>query len=108
MPVRVKICGITNLNDALAAIDAGADALGFIFFPGSPRYISPENAAAITAQIPPLVAKIGVFVDEASGTIARTKAEVDLNAVQQHGTESPESCAALGGTVIKAFRVKDH
>jgi len=100
----VKICGITSLDDALAAIDAGADALGFNFYPRSPRYISPADAREITNQVPPSVMKVGVFVNEELQSLRRIVSEVDLNAVQLHGDESPDYCSQLSENyVIKAF-----
>ncbi|HYG83008.1 MAG TPA: phosphoribosylanthranilate isomerase [Pyrinomonadaceae bacterium] len=102
----VKICGITNLGDALAAVEAGADALGFNFYRRSPRYVSPEEARRIVAELPRGVMKVGVFVNEGGpAEVARVAAEVGLTAVQLHGDESPEYCRALGGRfVIKAVR----
>jgi phosphoribosylanthranilate isomerase len=107
--VKVKVCGITNLEDALAAVAAGADALGFNFYRRSPRYIAPEAARRIISELPPAaeVLCVGVFVNEDSAaTVARMAAESGVGAVQLHGDESPEYCVALGGQrVIKALRV---
>jgi phosphoribosylanthranilate isomerase len=106
--VRVKICGITNLEDALLAADLGAHALGFIFYPKSPRKVAPETAREIIAQLPPFVASVGVFVDEAAAVVKELAAGVGLDWVQLHGQESPEYCRSLGRRVIKAFRIKDE
>jgi phosphoribosylanthranilate isomerase len=105
--VRVKVCGITNGADALAAIEAGADALGFNFYARSPRYITPRDARRIIERLPPAVLCVGVFVNEDdAATVARLAEESGVSAVQLHGDESPEYCAALGGhEVIKALRV---
>ena len=106
--VRVKICGITNLEDALLASDLGAQALGFIFYPKSPRSIKPEAARDIIKNLPPLVLSVGVFVDEVAGMVQEVAATVGLDWVQLHGQESPEYCRALGRRVIKGFRVQDQ
>jgi phosphoribosylanthranilate isomerase len=103
----VKICGITNLEDALACAEAGADMLGFNFYPRSPRYVAPAEARRITERLPASVLSVGVFVNEESpsrvGEIAR---QAGLTAVQLHGDEPAEYCRALGGRlVIKALRV---
>jgi phosphoribosylanthranilate isomerase len=105
--VKVKVCGITNLVDALAAVEAGADALGFNFYARSPRYIAPGEARGIIAELGAQVLCVGVFVNEDSAaTVARMADESGVSAVQLHGDESPEYCAALGGReVIKALRV---
>ena len=104
--VRVKICGITNLADARAAVAAGADALGFNFYRPSPRYVSPQLARSIVEQLPQEVLCVGVFVNEdAPETVLRLASESGVGAVQLHGDESPEyasSCSAL--PVIKALR----
>lgn len=100
----VKICGITNREDALAAIDGGASALGFNFYPASPRYIAPDAAAAIAAGLPPGVWKVGVFVDESPETVLRAAAQVGLDIAQLHGSESPEQYPR-GIRVWKAIRV---
>lgn len=104
----VKICGITSLADALAAVDAGADALGFNFYRRSPRYILPETAREITNHLPQPVLKVGVFVNEDVESVAHIVAEARLSAIQLHGDESPEYCHKLAGQyVIKVFRAGD-
>src|SRR5437879_7720269 len=87
--MMVKICGITNLDDALAAIDAGAAALGFNFWPGSPRHIAVENAQDIIRQLPPAVLKVGVFVDEAREKVDEISRTAGLDVAQLHGRETP-------------------
>lgn len=106
MKVKVKICGITNLEDAMAAVDYGADALGFVFYKGSPRYISVEAAKEIIKQLPPLITTVGVFVDETPERIEETLRHVPIDIAQLHGHEPPESCL-LSRRVIKAIRVKE-
>ncbi len=106
--VKIKICGITNLEDALLAAELGADALGFIFYPQSPRHVDPEAARAIIAQLPPFVAAVGVFVDEAAAIVQELAAQVGLDWVQLHGQESPDYCRTLGRKVIKGFRIQDE
>jgi phosphoribosylanthranilate isomerase len=106
--VRIKICGITNLEDALLAAALGADALGFIFYTKSPRRINLEAARAIIAQLPPFVVSVGVFVDEAAAVVQDLAARVGLDWVQLHGQESPDYCRSLGRRVIKSFRIKDE
>jgi len=106
--VRIKICGITNLEDALLAADLGADALGFIFYPPSPRSIAPDAARAIIAQLPPLVTTVGVFVDEDAATVKELAAQVGLDWLQLHGKETPEYCRSLGRRIIKVFRIQDE
>ncbi len=105
--VQVKICGITNLEDALAAVAAGAHALGFNFYRPSPRFIEPAAAREIVKQLPPDLLTVGVFVNEAGPDIvARIADEAGVGAVQLHGDESPDYCRALAGrSVIKALRV---
>jgi phosphoribosylanthranilate isomerase len=106
--MMVKICGITNREDALAAIEGGAGALGFNFYSASPRYIAPEEAAEIGAGLPvwPAVWKVGVFVDEAPERIMRIARLAGLDIAQLHGSESPENYPA-GIRVWKAIRVRD-
>jgi phosphoribosylanthranilate isomerase len=106
--VKVKVCGITNLEDARAALAAGADALGFNFYTCSPRYITPEDARKIISELPrEAVLCVGVFVNEESAaTLARMAERAGVAAVQLHGDESPEYCAELSEQrVIKALRV---
>ena len=103
--VRVKVCGITNLEDALAAVSLGAYALGFVFAP-SPRQITPDKAAEIIAQLPPFVSRVGVFVDSPLEQVQETIAIAGLSMVQLHGSEDAEYCQALSPRVIKAFRVR--
>ncbi len=89
MPVLVKICGITRLEDALASVEAGADALGFNFFPASPRYVSPEVAGRIVSVLPAGIRKVGVFVNPEPEAVARIRKTVGLDTVQLHGDEDP-------------------
>src|SRR3990167_5772261 len=106
--VRVKVCGITNLEDALVAAAAGADALGFNFWPGSPRHIEARCAADIIAHLPPFVTPVGVFVDESPARIKSVAQASGVRAVQLHGDELPEDVAALaaaGPAVLKGFRL---
>src|SRR3989339_1867989 len=102
--VRIKICGITNLEDALLAAELGADALGFIFYAQSPRKVDAETARSIIAQLPPFAAAVGVFVDEAAAVVQELAANVGLDWVQLHGQESPEYCRNLKRKVIKGVR----
>ena len=104
----VKICGITNLEDALVAVAAGADQLGFNFYKPSPRYITPQNAREIIDQLPETVFTVGVFVNEESPAVVRNIAkEAGIEAVQLHGDETPEYCCELADDnyVIKTFAV---
>jgi len=107
MKVRVKICGITNLDDALAAVRFGADALGFIFFPESPRYVTPEQVSQIVRALPPFVTTVGVFVDRTPEDIQDIMEITGLEAAQLHGSEPPDTCGAVRCKVIKAIRVKE-
>jgi len=105
-PVRVKICGITRAEDALIAVEVGADALGFIFYEESPRSITPSAARDIVAKLPPFIAKVGVFVNEEVSKVREIAAEVGLTTLQLHGEESPAYCEEVGLSVIKALRVR--
>jgi phosphoribosylanthranilate isomerase len=105
--VRIKICGITNLEDARLAADLGAHALGFIFYPKSPRSVRPEAAREIIDNLPPFVMTVGVFVDEEAGAVRGIAEIAGLDWIQLHGQESPEYCCSLGRRVIKGFRIKD-
>ena len=105
MTVRVKICGITNVDDALLAVDAGADALGFIFVEDTPRYVTPEAAATIVRRLPPFVTPVGVFWDHPSGHVKAVAEACGLRALQLHGDESPEDAGQYGLPVIKTIKV---
>lgn len=108
MHTKVKICGITRLPDALAAVEAGADALGFMFYEGSKRNLSPAAAAAIIRALPPFVAKVGVFVNASAETVRAVVTECGLDTLQFHGEETPEFCRQFAPLkVIKAFRIQD-
>jgi phosphoribosylanthranilate isomerase len=104
MQVKVKICGITNLDDAMAAVDFGADALGFVFFKESPRYVPDSRAASIIKKLPSFLTTGGVFVNEQSEHIENIVAMTGIDVVQLHGEESPEKCRCTR-RVIKAVRV---
>lgn len=107
--VKVKICGITNLEDALASVNAGCDALGFVFYKKSPRYITPEKAKGIISQLPSQVIKVGVFVDSKEKTIKYIAKFCSLDILQLHGHESPQFVRKFKSyKIIKAFRVKDR
>lgn len=103
--IRVKICGITSLEDARCAVDHGADALGFNFYPKSPRYIQPERAGEIISDMPPFVTPVGVFVNAPAEQIGATVKRAGLRAVQLHGDEPPEACVGHAVPVIRAVRV---
>jgi len=107
MSVIVKICGITNTPDALAAAQAGADALGFVFYEGSPRFITIDAAAAVIRELPPAIVKVGLFVNAPEETVQRAVAECGLNLLQFHGDETPVYCLQFGLMSMKAFRVRD-
>lgn len=104
---KIKVCGVTNVEDALAAVEAGAEMLGFNFYPRSPRYLTPAAARAVVEQLPAGVLAVGVFVNEAGPErVLEMASEAGVGAVQLHGSESPEFCAALRGVMtIKALRV---
>jgi phosphoribosylanthranilate isomerase len=104
LSVRVKICGITRLEDALRAAELGADALGFNFWPGSKRHVAPEAAREIIARLPPFVTSVGLFVNQDRELVRRVSALAGIAAVQLHGDEPPEECEGLSLPVIKAFR----
>lgn len=108
MPIKIKICGITNQEDAEAAVAAGADALGFVFYAQSPRYIEPAVAKRIIAQLPPFVLSIGVFVNHDQETIRNLVDECGLAFAQLHGDETPTFCESLGRPVLRALRLHDR
>jgi len=103
----IKICGITNKDDAGFAVSCGASALGFIFYPKSPRYIQPHDAAKIIETVPEAVSKVGVFVNSPAEEVNKVAADIGLTHVQLHGDESPAYCDSMDAKVIKAFRMKD-
>ena len=103
--MNVKICGITRLNDALTAAEAGADALGFIFVQNSPRYVNPETAGSIIRDLPPFVVPVGVFVNERRENILETIQRSGIRCLQLHGEESPEETDGFPLPVCKGFRV---
>lgn len=105
--VRVKICGITNIEDALQAVNEGADALGFVFHEKSPRFIFPEQAAVIIKALPPFVQAVGLFVNSDIDFVNAAADLCRLDIVQLHGDETPEYCGMVERRVIKAFRIKD-
>ncbi len=107
MSTVVKICGITSVADGLAAAEAGADAIGLMFYEKSPRHIALATAAEIARNVPPSVVKVGVFADADEDTVLRAISECGLNIAQFHGHESPEYCRQFPVMTIKAFRVKD-
>jgi phosphoribosylanthranilate isomerase len=106
--VKIKVCGITNLDDAIRAVELGADFLGFNFYAPSPRYIAPEKARAIASEVPPQVGKVALFVNEPKENINRIIDGQSFSGVQFHGEESAEFCRDWGVMVIKAFRVRDR
>mgnify|MGYP003670378249 CR=1 FL=1 len=105
MRTRVKICGITSVDDALTAIDAGADALGLVFYKPSPRYVDPQVAAEIIAKVPAFVTTMGLFVDASEDEIRSTLAIAPVDFIQFHGRESVTQCENIGRPYIKALRV---
>ena len=107
MSVKVKICGITNAHDALAAVEAGADLLGFMFYAPSPRNVSLRTATEIARQLPPFVVKVGVFVNADEDLVTRAIGDCGLNLLQFHGDETPEYCAQFRLMSMKAFRIRD-
>ncbi|MBI2485367.1 MAG: phosphoribosylanthranilate isomerase [Deltaproteobacteria bacterium] len=104
---KIKICGITNIEDAILAIDLGADALGFMFYEESKRYIKPLEARCIISQLPPFITTVGVFVNQELDEINDMKEKAGFDTIQLHGDESPELCTKLGGKAIKTIRVRD-
>ena len=105
MAVRVKICGITRLEDALFAANAGADALGFVFYENSPRRIDVTRAAVICRALPPFVARVGLFVNASAEYVHSVLQHVPLDLLQFHGDETPAYCTQFGKSYLKAVRV---
>lgn len=103
---RVKICGFTRPADAVAAVRMGADAIGLVFYPPSPRHVSVETAQAIVTALPPFVSVVGLFVDEDPETVRGVLEQVRIDLLQFHGEEAPAYCASFGKPYIKALRMK--
>ena len=107
---RIKICGITREQDIQAAVQAGADALGFVFYPKSPRYVSPQRFAQLARTLPPFVSAVALFVNAGEDEIKDVLAAGPIALLQFHGDETPAQCAALAATVqrpfVRAYRVK--
>jgi phosphoribosylanthranilate isomerase len=110
MRTKIKICGLTRAEDVRAVVAAGADALGFVFYPPSPRYVTPEAAAQLLRNLPPFVVSVGLFVNATEDELLATLAQVPLQLLQFHGDETAEQCHRLASAVnrpfIRAFRVK--
>lgn len=106
--MRTKICGITSIQDAQAAVHFGADALGFVFYPSSPRYIHPSDAAAIIHKLPPFVTCVGLFVNAEHEMLKKTVSETGVDLVQFHGDESEYECGLSSKPWIKAIRVGEE
>jgi len=106
MRVRVKICGITRIEDGLAAADAGADAIGLVFA-DSPRQVTTAQARAIVSALPPFIKVVGLFVDPSADAVRAVLGEVPLDLIQFHGLETPELCRALGRPYLKAIHIKE-
>lgn len=104
MRTRIKICGITRPQDAAAAVDAGADALGFIFWAPSPRYIAPDRARELVRLAGPYVTTVGVFVNPARDEVLRAIDQAGITLLQFHGDETPDFCAGFGTPYVKAFK----
>jgi len=105
--VKVKICGITSVRDAEEAVEAGADALGLMFYPGSPRHITEEMAQTIERRLPPFIIRVGVFADATPEDVFSAMHKCGLNLLQFHGRETPEFCRQFGMMTMKAFRIRD-
>ena len=103
---RIKICGITREEDLAAAVAAGADALGFVFYPPSPRHLTPQRAAQLLARVPAFVTRVGLFVNEPAGAVRAVLAQASLDLLQFHGDEDAVYCASFDKPWIKAARVK--
>lgn len=106
MNTRSKICGITRVADLITVANAGADAIGLVFYPPSPRNVSIEQAVELLAHLPPFVTVVGLFVNASADTVREVMARVSLDVLQFHGDESPDYCAQFGKPYLKAIRVK--
>ena len=107
MRTRVKICGITRRVDALESVKQGADAIGLVFYPPSPRAVSIEQASRIVEGLPPFITVVGLFVNAERSEIAATLAQTRIDLLQFHGNESPEACEGYGRPYIKAIRMRE-
>jgi phosphoribosylanthranilate isomerase len=103
---RVKICGITRPQDGVAAAEAGADAIGLVFYPRSPRFVTPDQALAVVRTLPPFVTVVGLFVNEQPGMVRAMADAVGLDLLQFHGDESPDYCRQFNQPYLKALRVR--
>jgi phosphoribosylanthranilate isomerase len=108
MRTRVKVCGITRIEDAQAAVAAGADAIGLVFYRRSPRVVSIEQARAIAAVVPPFVSVVGLFVDESAEVIRQVLSHVNLSLLQFHGSETPDQCRLYQRPYLKAIHMRDN
>lgn len=106
MRTRIKICGITSISDALQAIDAGADALGFVFYEPSPRYVTPDKAKDIVEALPPFVSTVGLFVNAEESYVNEVLSKTSLSMAQFHGDETESYCTSFGLPYLKAVRVQ--
>jgi phosphoribosylanthranilate isomerase len=103
---RIKICGLTREQDVAAAVAAGADAIGFVFFPQSPRHLEIDRAAALVRSVPPFVTRVGLFVNPDPQVLSETLAAVPLDVVQYQGDETPEFCESQGYPYVKVARMR--
>jgi phosphoribosylanthranilate isomerase len=107
---RIKICGLTREEDVIAAVEAGADAIGLVFYPESPRYVTPAQAARLAREVPPFVSTVGLFVNADSATVTSVLSEVPLSVLQFHGDETPEMCRNMAEKAhlpyLRAARVR--
>lgn len=106
MRTRIKICGITRIEDAMAAAEAGADAIGFVFEPKSPRHVHPDQALKIARALPPFITVVGLFVNAAPDTVETVLSHVPIDLIQFHGDEKPEQCRRYHRSYIKAIHMK--
>ena len=107
MRTRVKICGITRVEDARAAVRCGADAIGLVFYPPSVRYVTPQQASEITANLPPFITVVGLFVNAQRTFVDEVVSRAGIGLIQFHGDEGPDDCAGHGRPWVKAIRMKD-
>ena len=107
MSTRIKICGITNVEDGVAAVEAGADMIGLMFYERSPRHISFATAAEVSRALSPFIVKVGVFVNPDEDTVMRAINDCGVTLLQFHGEETPGFCTQFGAMSMKAFRIKD-